>query len=488
MNLALLGDDPALGDWAARAAACGGRVVVACVDSALPGSFPIIAASSVTALADWRTLLNNAEIDAVLVGGSSPLIAAAAFELARTRPLLVLPRPEQYATDIGLLDLHRPHGPSAVPAFPLRCEPAVGEYLHRFQAGEMGDLRLLKLDRTVPVAASAAHRIPQALAARCFLEDADLLRWLGGEFDRVTTVRLGTLGDAAAQTTVTLASEGEVEAVWTLTPGAGQTWRLVIEGTKTRATLQRSGDAPIELQIGATPRDASPVTVVSEPAVDRCLREFIARAGGASPAGGTLVGTAGPDWSDAARAFALVAAVEESVRRRRTVPPRYAGNSERDQFKTQMTAIGCGVLTWTLLGVCTGLILGRVLDPRDSLERRAAAARTIVWRDDFDARAATLTPAARERLQTGLRQDASEAIVLIEAGADADAARLDPLRRQAVEELWAGLGRGDRPPQIDVRPLAGRGFRRLMLAVWGAAFLPLAIFLAAQALILLTRP
>lgn len=58
----------------------------------------------------------------------------------------------------------------------------------------------------------------------------------------------------------------------------------------------------------------------------------------------------------------LCEAVEKSIRRRRTVDVHFETGSEKSVFKSQMTAIGCGVLTWLLIGMIAYLIAGALLD------------------------------------------------------------------------------------------------------------------------------
>ncbi len=58
----------------------------------------------------------------------------------------------------------------------------------------------------------------------------------------------------------------------------------------------------------------------------------------------------------------LCEAVEKSIRRRRTVDVHFETGSEKSVFKSQMTAIGCGVLTWLLVGMIAYLIAGALLD------------------------------------------------------------------------------------------------------------------------------
>lgn len=55
--------------------------------------------------------------------------------------------------------------------------------------------------------------------------------------------------------------------------------------------------------------------------------------------------------------------LEKSFRRRRTVDVYFEGVSERAVFKTQMTAIGCGVLTYVIFGMLTFLVVAQVFNP-----------------------------------------------------------------------------------------------------------------------------
>jgi hypothetical protein len=62
----------------------------------------------------------------------------------------------------------------------------------------------------------------------------------------------------------------------------------------------------------------------------------------------------------------LIEATGQSIRRRRTVDLYFDMTSERSQFKTQMSALGCGVLVLTLVLVILVLLMSEVLnlDPR----------------------------------------------------------------------------------------------------------------------------
>ena len=71
----------------------------------------------------------------------------------------------------------------------------------------------------------------------------------------------------------------------------------------------------------------------------------------------------------------LTAGLDKSLRRRRTIDVYFDGISERSAFKTQMTAIGCGVLTYVILGMVGFLIMAQLT----SLPPLVLQIARIVW-------------------------------------------------------------------------------------------------------------
>ena len=91
----------------------------------------------------------------------------------------------------------------------------------------------------------------------------------------------------------------------------------------------------------------------------------------------------------------LMAGLEKSLRRRRTVDVYFDGVSERGAFKTQMTAIGCGVLTYVTFGMIVFLVIAQVTN----LPPLALEIGRILWIAPvvFFLLAQFLLPLARER-------------------------------------------------------------------------------------------
>jgi hypothetical protein len=91
----------------------------------------------------------------------------------------------------------------------------------------------------------------------------------------------------------------------------------------------------------------------------------------------------------------LMEAAAKSLRRRRTVDVHFDSGSERSLFKSQMTAIGCLVLTWMLIGMMVWLIIGQLVE----LPAWFWFTARIVWLGPmvFFLLAQLLLPLARER-------------------------------------------------------------------------------------------
>jgi hypothetical protein len=476
MNVALLGDDPALIEWAKRARSCGTRVVAAAVPDALARllneSCPDIRIEP-----DWELPLAGVEFNAVIAGGNSPAIVAQAAAVGARIPILVLPAARQALELAYRLDVELDDRRCAWPAFLHRFSPAVAEFLDRFERGDLGDLRLLRFERTLTPAFPAGTHLLRGQIDDAFLQDVDLLRLLGGRYSGITATLIGAEDDRALQATVTLSGESVPEAVWLAAPGVAPGWKLTLTGTKSTAVLECREGGGIALSIGGKTipaPDADPAT--------NGLMQFLSFSAQLDPPRRPLMA---PSWDDYVRATDLLDGLHRSLRRRRTIDLHFGTVSERSQFKTQMTAVGCAVLLWTMFGAIAGLAAAKLLDPREPIERRAAAAGALVWEEDFNEGGATLALESRQRLLDRIAIDGEEAIVIVESSAGSDA-RIDEARRRQVANIIAEKF-PDASPLIDVRPLAGRMFHRLMLIGWLIIFGPLAIFLALQALILITR-
>ncbi|MFO1095967.1 MAG: hypothetical protein U0992_22075 [Planctomycetaceae bacterium] len=292
------------------------------------------------------------------------------------------------------------------------------------------------------------------------------MRQLGGDYSRVTCRAIRLSGDRIAMLSVTLAGDGLPEATWRLSVGNGRRPSRLTFTCKGRRIAQRG-------PVAQMPADGQPA--------DAGLRWLEIVEQRLSPSSDV------PRWSEVIRAFDIVDAARRSIRRKRTIEIGSEAISEVRQFKSLMTAAGCGVLTYTLFGVIAALLIGAVADPRDAAQRRAAAAGFIVRADEFVADSANLTQegaAHVEEIAPRLWQTTAD--VIIEPAVPGNAA-VDGARQSTVEHALETADAAKVAGRVVIRPLTGDWFEHAMLGVWAIVFAPLVILLALQLLGLAAR-
>jgi hypothetical protein len=162
--------------------------------------------------------------------------------------------------------------------------------------------------------------------------------------------------------------------------------------------------------------------------------------------------------------------------------------SERRQFKSYMTAGGCGVLMFTLFAVIGALVFGAIADPRDPAQKRSAAADLVVRETEFAPAESELTSAGLDHVaKMPERMWQTTAEVLVEPSVVGNA-ELNEARRAAVATVLSEHGAQNADSRTVVRALEGEWFETAMVLVWIGAFLPLGVMLALQGLIVLARP
>jgi predicted dehydrogenase len=319
----------------------------------------------------WQELLADESIDAVIVSGDDDDVLQGARQLAAAgRMLVVFPTLGQSETFLHELALLESEGTARLyPACPWRFHP----YMQR--AGELGRIRHVKLDRHF--AASAGNGLLQRhdLDA-AFLVDADLLRHLCGEYNQVTALRVGTAEEGYSAATVTLAGKAAATATWSCAANAAPgraPWTLCVTGESGQAVL--SGDAArgeFTLHIEGTAASPLPETLTADTGAE-LLESIVATSKGddhaASSPATSISATAAANWTDLTRDLELLYAVEQSLRRRRTIDVYYEAPSERSTFKTKMTAAGCSLLMFTLLAVVLYLVVANAVPLNDTLKK-----------------------------------------------------------------------------------------------------------------------
>lgn len=364
MNFALLGNDPAVLPLVSAIAADSRQVLThAAVPGDLQGELMRLARRA-RICGNWDELLLEERLDAVIVAGHEDGVLEGARQLAAAgKPLVILPQAGQGLDWVYQLTLVRDDTQVVlIPVFPQQSLPAVRRARELIRDETIGTLLHLQFEREHPPAEPAPG--PPLLSRdeieRELLADVDLLRTFGGDYDQVTAVYSGTVGPRVSQATVTLAGRNLAEATWTLRAAEGARWLLKITGVRAQLAIASEAGTP-DLLLDGVRQDLS----ASPSETGDALLAWVEKA-----LSGERVR---PNLNDLTRTFEIVEATRRSIARRRTIDLHFETTSERSLFKTQMTAMGCGVLVFTLFAVILLLLAGAVFGPGDQVMRIARA-------------------------------------------------------------------------------------------------------------------
>lgn len=348
MKLALVGEHSDLTPVLGAVSASGRHVIrwAACVGAE---TMPLIRSAEI--LPQWETLLALDQVDAVLVAGTTEVVRQAARQMAAERvPLVILPAAgmgSAFLYELSLVrdDLHVP----LFPFFPVRRHRLLADIRHHLQEEAYGKLLQLELERTEP----GESRIPLGVSDHRLLWDVDLLRQLGGDYDQITAFRAGADASRVISQSVTFAGRGLPEATWNHRLGPESAWMLRLRLDRGEASIEgRNSYTLTEIRRAdgwtESPRDDDFAGAVREELDD--IEAVIAAA------------SLDDGWSEFVREMETVESTYQSVRRRRTIDLHREVTSERNQFKTQMSALGCGVLLLTLILLIAVLIAGQAFE------------------------------------------------------------------------------------------------------------------------------
>lgn len=294
----------------------------------------------------WEDLLASREIDAVIVGGSDSRILEGARHLAAANiPILFIPNADQGSTFIYELSLvHDDNHVTLWPLFYHRHDAAVLRLKQMIASGAFGHIQYLQLQRGNPQSQSGTP-IPKPLIDREFLGDVDLPRWLMGDYDQITCLQTAATDQGVQVQSVVLAGRSLPEVNWSMNAAeADDDWRLTVRAERGTAVLRRRNNSPCWVcEIG---------TEVVEGNEDQTACAALTAFASSLPTSGSVsvnssVSRSNQIWGELVKAFETVDATHRSIRRRRTIELHFEPMSERAIFKTQMTAIGCGLLVAT---------------------------------------------------------------------------------------------------------------------------------------------
>ncbi|MFO0898273.1 MAG: hypothetical protein U0836_12690 [Pirellulales bacterium] len=348
MKLALLGVDAST--LALAAAPPEGATVVASADLT-PAERAALAqaAPGVPGDATWESLLAGG-IDAVLVarGESEQARVSQVRRLAAEGVPLVIAHPlSRSALDLYEIELAQRDGRAAlVPWLPDRHHPwleRLADLIDDGAAGELGEIEQIICERAL------ADRSPNRVWA-WLAHDIDLLRALAGDVNRVLATGPREPSEAAlAHLTAHFSAAHGPPIRWSLERAAGEPeGRLLLVGPKARGVLRMPERGDWELTLGATTESFAGWSPAGE--VFASLETALA---------GEAVE---PSWTDAVRSVELVEAVERSLRRGKQVELRWDDNPEESNFKSTMTALGCGLLVFGLVAIVAAAVGQKVAE------------------------------------------------------------------------------------------------------------------------------
>lgn len=298
-------------------------------------------------LEHWEDLLTARDVDVALVGGNDPVILEGAKQLAAANvPILFAPDAAHGSTFVYELSLIRDDNHVALcPLFWNRYDSAALALRSTISAGKLGRIQLLQLTRSV-ASPSSSMPLSQARIDAELLDDASLLRWLIGDYNQVTALQTGATDEGALMQNVLLAGRSLPEANWTIQSAAGpDEWRLIVRGERGEAVLSRQAVSQTFVFQWDGQRvegdRASTARALTASAAKMIGQRTIEDTNSLQPADA--------EWGELIKCFETVDAAHRSVRRKRTIELHFEPMSERAIFKTQMTAIGCGLLIGTFL-------------------------------------------------------------------------------------------------------------------------------------------
>jgi len=321
--------------------------------------------SGLTATADsWEALVDERACDGILVG-------VEAWDDARTeglrhfvqagRPLLIshpltLSMLLAYELDMIRSDV----GGVLLPFLPNRQHPFVSRLLEAVESGLVGVGRLGRLE-----SAGMIRRMPERSKEDVLgwlARDADLMRLLVGEPQRLSTLA-GVSTDAAyASLTVEFGGEAQVPTRWQVARGDVPSAELTLigEAGQIRVTMPESLNGPSVW----TWQDAEGVEAAE--AFDggsTMLNTFRWHLGEqTSQLPSQTAPTARPPaaWADAARAIELAETVPRSLARGRAIDLHQEEFSELGTFKGTMASLGCGLVMVGLLILVMATVIGGI--------------------------------------------------------------------------------------------------------------------------------
>jgi hypothetical protein len=446
----------------------------------------LAAAPGIRVLQTWEELLVDTAADVTLVAGDSDSVQAGAKQLAVDgRTLALVPQASQGSAFVYELTLT--HDDNKVPLMPvpgLPVHPMAVKLHELIQRGGLGQVMLQRVERSIAVNPLRTDRKGSRLTRDevdgAFFNDVPLLRFLGGNYNRITAVHSGSEETGITQATVTLGGNDLAEATWTAREGK-PAWSLEVTGSSGSAmlTLDENQVGILTVKASAAETDSNETSTDDGSHIgDHQLAAME-----------SSLGDSAKHWAEMTRAFETVEATHTSLRRRRTIDLFFETTSERSIFKSQMTAVGCGLIMLTLFGLVAFLLLGAFVDSNSRLQKNAEADNRVVRDSEFVAGTAQLNQAGLKHVSEISRevQQSAETIFVMPSAEDSDG-DLNAERIAAVVTTLAETGHSDGAAFVKIASVPHPAMQMLLKVLRVLWITPLILFLLMQSLLFVTRP
>ncbi|MHC4879919.1 MAG: Gfo/Idh/MocA family oxidoreductase [Planctomycetota bacterium] len=432
----------------------------------------------------WESLLGELSADACIVAGHSDEVLEGARHLASDgRPIVLVPEASQGTAFVYELTLNRDDTGTPLMAVPHLARHELCTRLQQTIRDEaIGDVVLFRIERSLASGSpDSATFLSCTEIDAALMGDVALLRELGGDYSRVTAVRsTGAVEQEISLASVTLGGDELAEATWSARVGQ-PSWRLEVTGTHGTAVIDLEPDL-LSGKLAVSTGDEGQTTEDSTSDGSRL---------GATQLAAILqpLDVQQAAWAEMTRTMETVEATHTSIRRRRTVDLFFETTSERAIFKSQMTAVGCGLLLLTLFMLVAFLVLGAMLDSRSIVQRNAEADGRVLHVAEFEPESVVLTQSGKKHLRDlARRMSRSPEPVFVMPEKSAGNEELDDSRVLTVVDFLIAAGQPESALYVDLASIPHPATVLLLTVLKYLWIAPLVIFLVLQSLIALAKP
>jgi len=349
LRFGLLGCDAAIAR-VADAAARRGDDLVAAHEVGPPWS----QGRAIPRIDSWEPLLDARTADVVLVGsdGWNDRRAEAVRTLVQAGRTLVLSQPLElsmlWAYELDMI--RRDTGAVLVPCLPERLHPLIARLRKAIEAaaagvGGLGAVESIHMERRLPDRGKAS-------VMSWFSRDADVLRALVGDPERLSTLAAAAADTAWPSLAIGLTSASGLPARWQVVPGDAPELSIRLQAARGSVVVVAPDD------------ESTPWTWNDEPTATfdrgRATLDALDRATGraAAPRDDDAIPPAA--WGDAARAIELADTVPRSLARGRAIDLHREEYTDLGTFRGTMASLGCGLIMVALAVVIVATLAAGV--------------------------------------------------------------------------------------------------------------------------------